>query len=383
MKKRLLLALAVLTGLFLLSASIVWADTPAPVEKTGQTSCWDSSWNPTSCAGTGQDGEYQKGAVWPSPRFTDNGDGTVTDNLTGLMWAKDAQEIPGAMNWADAITASESLSLGTAGCSTSYIDWRLPNVKELESLLDLSNGGPALASGHPFTNVMNTDYWSSTTAKYRPSNAWLVNMGGSYVWGDYGTNGKTHTRYVWPVRDDVGAQNAPVEKTGQTSCWDSSGSPISCRGTGQDGAYQKGAAWPSPRFTDNGDGTVTDNLTGLMWAKDAQAIPGIKNWADAITASESLSLGTAGCSTSYVDWRLPNRKELESLIDFSNDSPALPSGHPFTNLVNNYYWSSTTREGVPHAQQAWQVLLSAGNCSTAHKTDTVNYKYVWPVRGGN
>ena len=79
MKKRLLLSVVVITGIFLLSASIVWAQ-PAPVAKTGQT---------TSYA-TGDDGDFEKGVAWPSPRFTDNDDGTVCDHLTGLMWAKNA-----------------------------------------------------------------------------------------------------------------------------------------------------------------------------------------------------------------------------------------------------------------------------------------------------
>jgi len=85
MKKRLLLALVVLMGIFLMSASIVWADAPAPVEKTGQTTCYNTSGTEISCTDTGQDGDLQKGVTSPSPRFTDNGDGTVTDNLTELM----------------------------------------------------------------------------------------------------------------------------------------------------------------------------------------------------------------------------------------------------------------------------------------------------------
>ena len=78
-------------------------DGPAPVEKTGQTGCWNMDGNPISCAGTGQDGEYQKGVRWPYKRFTWNYDGTVSDNLTGLSWLSDANCF-GTRNWSQALS---------------------------------------------------------------------------------------------------------------------------------------------------------------------------------------------------------------------------------------------------------------------------------------
>ena len=130
MKKRLLLALVALMGMFLLSSSIVWAQS-SPVPKTGQT---------TSYA-TGDDGDYEKGVASPSPRFIDKGDGTVIDNLTGLMWAKNAN-LFGQRTWNNALSDANNLSLGTV-CGIPYTDWRLPNRFELESLLDHENFGPA------------------------------------------------------------------------------------------------------------------------------------------------------------------------------------------------------------------------------------------------
>ena len=65
--------------------------------QTGQTKCYDTNGNQIPCAGTGQDGEIQAGVAWPNPRFTDNGNGTVTDNLTGLMWTKDANPVGNSM----------------------------------------------------------------------------------------------------------------------------------------------------------------------------------------------------------------------------------------------------------------------------------------------
>ncbi len=154
--------------------------------------------------------------------------------------------------------------------------------------------------------------------------------------------------------------HAPVPKTGQTTVYR----------TGDDATYQKGVASPSPRFTDNGDGTVTDNLTGLMWTKNAN-IWGTVVWNTAVDNCEGYSL--AG----YSDWRLPNLRELQSLIDYDRYNPALPSGYPFTGVQLAYYWSATTPAGSTTG--AWYVGLYDGNVYGNVKTYTT---YVWPVRGG-
>jgi len=169
---------------------------------------------------------------------------------------------------------------------------------------------------------------------------------------------------------------APLPHTGLTQCYNSSGVVISCTETGQDAEYQKGVAWPDPRFTDHGDGTVTDNLTGLMWSRDTQEIPGTMTWEEALQACENLILGADGNNT-YTDWRLPNIRELHSLIDFSEYDPAIPSDHPFTNVLPSYYWSSTT---YLNAVRTWVVYMSVGYAYAIQKRG--NYGYVWPVRGG-
>src|SRR5882724_3408899 len=116
---------------------------------------------------------------------------------------------------------------------------------------------------------------------------------------------------------------APVPQTGQTQCWDSAGVPIPCDGTGQDGDVQAGVPWPTPRFTDNLDGTVTDNLTGLIWLQHANCF-GIQTWTNALSAANTLhDTGTpdttddCGLSDGSKpgDWYLPNVKQLYSLID--------------------------------------------------------------------
>ena len=130
-------------------------------------------------------------------------------------------------------------------------------------------------------------------------------------------------------------------------------------------------AGSSPRFTDHGDGTVTDNNTKLMWSQNANHW-GSKTWDDAKRACDGLTLAGHG------DWRLPSLNELKSLIDKSQWDPALPSGNPFINVQSLYYWSSTTYESVPF--YAWQVLMNDGNVYNANK-DLDNF--VWPVRSGN
>ncbi|MBN1636965.1 MAG: DUF1566 domain-containing protein [Deltaproteobacteria bacterium] len=170
---------------------------------------------------------------------------------------------------------------------------------------------------------------------------------------------------------------APVSKTGQTQCYDADGNPITCSGTGQDGELQKGVAWPDPRFTDNGNGTVTDNLTGLIWLKNSTDL-GQKTWTEALAACNALKHGDYGLSDGSVegDWRLPNVSELHSLVDKSRLSPALPAGHPFLGLTG-WYWSSTTISAYTYS--AWGINIHNGIEDWGNKSN--NY-YVRAVRGG-
>jgi hypothetical protein len=137
--------------------------------------------------------------------------------------------------------------------------------------------------------------------------------------------------------------------------------------------------WPDPRFTDNGDETVTDKLTGLMWAKDANAYARLK-WSDAIDYANDLNLGNAGCGTNYTVWRLPNIKELLILIDYGYYNFVLPRGHPFSKVQDGYYWSSTTEETNLLKDHAFKVSLVEGRVSATGKS-VRNVNWVWPVRG--
>ena len=159
-----------------------------------------------------------------------------------------------------------------------------------------------------------------------------------------------------------------VPKTGQTTTY----------ATGDDGYWQKGVDWPVPRFTDNANGTVTDNLTGLIWLKNAGCLSQ-GTWPAAITAANTLKNGDCGLSDGSVegDWRIPNVRELQSLIDFSNNNLALPSGHPFTGVVNLAYWTST--KYAAYDGQVWYVDLNYGFMFNTIIGAPV---YAWPVKGG-
>lgn len=175
-------------------------------------------------------------------------------------------------------------------------------------------------------------------------------------------------------------------QTGQTTCYNNTGTEVPCAGTGQDGDIKAGTSWPKPRFTDIGNGTVTDNLTGLIWLKDANCrtnLGGVNktgslNWANTLVWSNALHTGFCNLNdgSSVGQWRLPSRRELHSLIDFSQSG--LPAGHPFSNLVvTDTYWTSSTY--ADSTTSAWILYMNSGALNILGKT---NVSYVLPVRGG-
>jgi streptogramin lyase/photosystem II stability/assembly factor-like uncharacterized protein len=354
--------------------------------RTGQTSCYDSSGNVIACAGTGQDGAIQAGVAWPVPRFTDNGDQTITDNLTGLIWPKDGSTptmgtcTGGAMTWQGALDYVACLN---ANNYLGHNDWRLPNRIELESLVD--DGQPNQATWLSAQGFANTQsyYWSSTTRVDGPYLACNVHFDGNGTsgCGDY----KSTSMWVRCVRGgqsvSLGNSIISLPQTGQTTCYDSSGNVIACTGTGQDGDIQAGVAWPNPRFTDNGDQTITDNLTGLIWQKDGSTptmgtcTGGAMTWQGALDYVACLN---ANNYLGHNDWRLPNRIELESLVDDGQPNQATwLSAQGFAN-TQPYYWSSTTLAGNPYF--AWMAYFDGyGYDSFDYKTQSYD---VWLVRGG-
>ena len=349
--------------------------------KTGQTICYNTAGTVVACAGSGHDGELKAGVAWPVPRFTDNGNGTITDKLTGLVWLKNASCF-GTQNWTTAVNNARTLANGSCGLTdgSSAGQWRLPNVNELQSLIDISHEGPALVTGHPFTNFQGYDFWSSSSSAPYPNAGMFVSL----YYGTQGYAGKSLSVYSLPVRDGQTAGTITVPKTGQTSCFDAIGNSITCTGTGQDGELKKGGSWPSQRFTENNNGTTVDNLTSLVWTKDGNA-PGPNVCGTGTAKSWQGALDHVACLNNnqylgYSDWRLPNRTELMSLINNSQSNSATwLNSSGFTNVQPDYYWSSSTH--LITLSGGWSIGFQNGD--EAISWSKTSSRYVWPVRGGS
>jgi hypothetical protein len=165
---------------------------PADLPETGQTTCTNAAGAVIACASTGQDGDLKAGVAWPNPRFvvgTDAEVDCVTDRLTGLMWVR----APSAMTaiWTAALAGANDLTL------CGFSDWRLPNVNELESLVNGESVSPAaFLNTQGFSGVQAGRYWSSSSLAGNTGDAWVVDMNDGLMTGD----GKSDSRFVWPVR---------------------------------------------------------------------------------------------------------------------------------------------------------------------------------------
>ncbi|MBJ6751675.1 Lcl domain-containing protein [Geomonas anaerohicana] len=317
----------------------------------------------------GDDGAIQTGVAWPNPRFTDNGDQTITDNLTGLMWEKNAYKgnydkaangvIVGTFTWQTALdTAAFYNNISYLG----YSDWRLPNINELKSLLNM--GAPDQSQwlmSQGFTNVLNQPYRTSTSPSV------MVNM------ADGGIANNLYS-YAWFVRG-VKPGVVALPETGKETCTGSDGSWRPCSGT-EDANLRMGIEWPEPRFTDNSlanpaDLTLLDNLTGLVWPKNA-GLAGKMTWQQALDFIETLN------NANYLghnDWRLPNLNELQTLSHAQYSDYF--KYHAFLNYQLGYYWSSSTY--VKNPVGAW--VKSSGTFNTSWFAKT-SLQYVLPVRAG-
>jgi hypothetical protein len=293
---------------------------------TGQTKCYQtvSPYAEIPCAGTGQDGEYSINPM----SYTDNLNGTVTDNNTGLTWQR--QDVADTHNWYEATGTYDATYNATSYsvCGSlplgGYTDWRLPSKKELITIIDYSISYPEPTINNTyFPNTSLSPYWSSTPVASYTSIAWTV----GFAYGWVSSDNKYQDHYVRCVR---------------------------------------GGPYPSQSFMDNGNKTVTDNKTGLIWQQEQ----GKGDWDFALSYCKGLTLANQS------DWRLPNIREIESLSDVTRYNPAIDS-YFFPNTGLGYYWSSTTFATNPaNAEEVTFNFGSSGDGSKFYNFD------VRCVRGG-
>lgn len=290
------------------------------VVDTGQAACYDSNGIEIDCppaevAFYGQDAQFEG----PGLNYTDNGDGTVTDNVTGLVW----QQVPADMpfNWQDAQDYCEVLSL--AGSD----NWRTPSLKELFSISDFAIGWP----------YINTEYFGLANApefkqqQYWSSNYYEVGTTHGGASSAMGVNHGTGHIKAYPDGNDGGPMVAKY---------------VRC---------VRGEEYGVNKFGDRHDGTVTDKATGLMWMQDDSFVA--LDWQEALAFAEQKN---AENYMGYRDWRLPNIKELQSIVDYSGVYPAIDVRYFQMTDQDSYFWSSTSAYFGPQSPEyyyAWYVAF--------------------------
>jgi Protein of unknown function (DUF1566)/Viral BACON domain len=352
--------------IFLMVTVIVFA---APVPDTGQIKCYNNSVEIT-CPSSGQPfyGQDANYSINPMSYTKLDSSGNVLsdsatswvmvkDNVTGLIWEmktnkdgvknyNDPHDADNTYTWYDSNPATNGGYAGTPGDGTDsedfvkalndanyggYSDWRMPTIKELAYIVNYSipNPGPTIDTGY-FPNTTASRYWSSTSYAHPYSfSAWGVDFSNGNDYVDF--LNKSESYYVRAVR------------------WGQSGSfghlVIGSLDAVDNGSIDDATA-SADSYTDNGDGTVTDISSGLMWQKFSSSN---KTWEQALAYCAGLNLG------GHTDWRLPTVKELRSLTN--RYYPAFDSTY-FPDTVSSLYWASTTN--ASSTSYAWGVYFYPG-----------------------
>ncbi len=296
---------------------------------TGQSLCYNSGTGATSaCTGTGYDADYN---TVNQPAYTTGGGGSiVTDNITGLTWTQSSDiNGDGNVNYSDklsqndAVSYCENLSLG------GYDDWRLPDIKTLYSLI--------LFSGKDASNYMGTD--TSTLVPF-------IDNTFDWAFGDQGAGDRiidaqyaSITNYLSTTMNGDTTMFGVNFADGRIKGYPCENKLFYVR------CVRGNTDYGLNNFTDNGNSTITDSATGLMWESGDSASTDLD---DAIASCEGSSTGT------HTDWRLPNIKELQSILDYTRSpdttsSAAINSLFTASSFTNEegktdwyWYWSSTT-----------------------------------------
>jgi hypothetical protein len=279
----------------------------------------------------GQDGHF----TTPAPSYSTSADGAVvTDLHTGLMWEQGHHEEK--LEYADAEAACEGLELGGRS------DWRLPSLKELYSLADFRGevGGAFYLDADTFELAVPDDGTLTGTHAY--------DMMGQTISSTPRFDDSSRGHYFFNFLDGH-IKSSPDEG-------DAFASFYRCV-SGDPEAFEND-------LVDNGDGTVTDEATGLIWQQDnAEQTPGDHqfDWESALAVCADLSLGGAD------DWRLPNIKELQTIVDYGRLEPSLDPVFGFEQAAGTgaYTWSSTSMINYPD----WATYICFAECLSATGQD--------------
>ncbi|QNN21179.1 DUF1566 domain-containing protein [Planctomycetales bacterium ZRK34] len=282
------------------------------------------------------------------PQYRDNNDGTISDLNTGLMWVK-SPALENKPTFTQAVAGAKICRVG------GYDDWRLPTIKELYSLIDFKGDArtdPPVAyidtnyfdfrfgAGDQSERTIDAQYWSATQYLGTTMNGAATVFGVNFADGRIKGYPRDRGRAGGPMRQFV--------------------------------RYVRGnPEYGVNRFVDNHDGTISDQATGLMWAKTDSGRG--MNWQQSLAYCENLKL--AG----HDDWRLPNAKELQSIVDYtrapdaSDPSRRGPAIDPMFAMTDDgaWYWSSTTHleEGRIAGEGATYVAFGmATGYMTDHRT---------------
>ena len=334
-----------------------------PIVGTNQTKFFNNT-TETTTQSVGDD-FYGQNANYPgnAPSYEDNGDGTVTDMITGLMWQQSFDHNGDGSIDADDKLSYDDLLLVTDTASTGgYGDWRVPTIKEMYSLMMFSGRDISSVEGDDtegLTPFINTDYfdfdYGDTEAMERLID---VQCGTTAI---YVSDEVSETVFGVNLADGR-IKGYGTEMMGQDKMFNY----LLVRGRETYGINE---------YTDNGDGTITDAATGLMWMQDDSDTSMV--WKDALSYAENFEY--AG----YTDWRLPDAKELQGIVDYTK-SPATTNSATIDDLFNStmieneageddypWYWSSTTHEAESvDMSGGWGVYLAFGRCMGNMGTET-------------